>query len=625
MITRTTYEEMSVKDFLDDIKAQKIKLPKYQRDVVWSLQKKRDLIDSVRKNFPIGAILLAEVEEKDEGGTIRTVHRVIDGLQRTSSFISFHENPRNFVHKDWIDPIWVDICNEIFEIMSFPQPNVDEINQALFDFLLCKTLDRLSLFSCLASVSKADVNNFNQNEEIQESVSSLIKLINDSLDVSSRKIPLIKFVGSAEDQATAFEKLNTGSVQLTKYEIAAALWNQPVSLEHKAVHSEIKQYWKARIDSANLEIDGIGEDGTPEVSTLFDVLVGVGRYLARTHPLLVKESKSDSIAFQIAAICVQLRLANINSIEERLPRSSKTGHLDLTDFVRAILEAARIVDDALNPVLGLKLTAKTIKSQFSDHSELQIASLIAHLAIEARDADEKWTNKIRPRSQNELAAILSWYLIDRVRSEWGNAGDSKLFNRVWKTIDHVPGKSELKYEPNNHYRTSPDTETARIALNSWFESEMEREHKERSMISSESKMILRYFYSPRIPFADHASKEFQLDHLIPIDWWKRLYQEYQGDGSPINSIGNLCLMEINDHKTKTTLLPYQWFENRPGIQKKILKDYFLVSASEMNCVSEITGGKISKRTFTTWRDAFDGMSRSRWAVIRESILDRYFN
>jgi hypothetical protein len=550
MITRTTYEETSVANFLSDIKAQKIKLPKYQRDVVWSLQKKRDLIDSVRKNFPIGAILLAEVEEKDEGGTIRTVHRVIDGLQRTSSFISFQENPKNFVHKDWIEPTWVDACNEIFEVISFPRPNVDEINQALFDFLLCKTLDRLSLFSCLASVSKADVNSFNQNEEIQESVSALIKLINESLDVSSRKIPLIKFIGSAEDQATAFERLNTGSVQLTKYEIAAALWIRPVNLDHKAVHNEIKQYWKARIDSANLEIDGIGEDGTPEVTTLFDVLVGVGRYLARMHPLLVKESKSDSIAFQIAAICVQLRLANINSIEERLPRSSKTGQLELTDFVKAILEAARMIDDALNPVLGLKLTAKTIKSQFSDHSELQIASLISHLAIEARDSDGNWSNKIKSRSQTELGAILSWYLLDRARSEWGNAGDSKLFNRIWQPLDNVPGKSELKYEPNNHYRNPPDIETARIALNSWFESEMEREHKERSVISSESKMILRYFYSPRIPFADHASKEFQLDHLIPIDWWKRLYQDYQGDGSPINSIGNLCLMEISHHKTK---------------------------------------------------------------------------
>jgi Protein of unknown function DUF262 len=619
MITKTSYDKMSVADLLSDIRTRQIALPKYQRNVVWSMDKKQRLIDSVRFNFPIGAILLAEVDERDEDGTLRKVYRIIDGLQRTSSFIAFHDNPRNFVMPEWVEENWVNSCEEIFEEIERPTPLRDNLRKALFDFLLSRTHDRLSLFSCLAEISDVSVVEFNSFDTIEELTTKLIEKINKSLDVSSKEIPIIKFVGSAEDQATAFERLNTGSVQLTKYEIAAAMWNKPVRLVSPQIHSQIKKYWKERIDSANLEIDGIADDGTPDQITVFDALIGIGREISLKHPLLVKENKSDSIAFQIAAICLKLRLSEIHSIEDRLPRSRDGAVVEMTNFAEKVLTAAAEIDKALQPVLGLKLTARTIKSQFSDHSELHIASLISHVAIEAIGQSSDWSGQILSRTTSEQDALLGWYLIDRIRSEWGNAGDSTLFNRVWKQV-----APDSDYTPNPLYKNRPETATARISLDAWFESEMEREHKERSVISSESKVVLRYFYSPRIPFADHARKEFQLDHLVPIDWWKRLYQRHSGDGAPINSIGNLCLMDIAHHRTKTTQLPFAWYSNNPAIQNKIRENYFLIEPEEIDCVEEIPAGQISKASIKQWLNQFEDMQRSRWAEIRDFVLEKYF-
>lgn len=57
---------------------------RYQRKLVWTLEEKQKLIESVLKDYPIPAILLAEQETGD--------FEVIDGLQRIHTIVSFVEN-----------------------------------------------------------------------------------------------------------------------------------------------------------------------------------------------------------------------------------------------------------------------------------------------------------------------------------------------------------------------------------------------------------------------------------------------------------------------------------------------------------------------------------------------------
>lgn len=56
---------------------------RYQRKLVWTLEEKQKLIESVLKGYPIPAILLAEREAGD--------YEVIDGVQRLFTFMSFIE------------------------------------------------------------------------------------------------------------------------------------------------------------------------------------------------------------------------------------------------------------------------------------------------------------------------------------------------------------------------------------------------------------------------------------------------------------------------------------------------------------------------------------------------------
>ena len=57
---------------------------KYQRKLVWTVDEKEYLIDSIVKDLPIPLILLAQTED----GKLE----IIDGLQRLNSIVSFIEN-----------------------------------------------------------------------------------------------------------------------------------------------------------------------------------------------------------------------------------------------------------------------------------------------------------------------------------------------------------------------------------------------------------------------------------------------------------------------------------------------------------------------------------------------------
>ncbi len=59
---------------------------RYQRKLVWTLEEKQKLIESILKKYPIPAILIAELDDS------RETYEIIDGLQRLHSIMSFIEN-----------------------------------------------------------------------------------------------------------------------------------------------------------------------------------------------------------------------------------------------------------------------------------------------------------------------------------------------------------------------------------------------------------------------------------------------------------------------------------------------------------------------------------------------------
>ena len=84
-------------DLISEIKKGEIKIPKFQRNFVWSLDKTAKLLDSIIKGYPIGTFILWETNErlndiKNIGGLElppspegTKVQYVLDGQQRITS------------------------------------------------------------------------------------------------------------------------------------------------------------------------------------------------------------------------------------------------------------------------------------------------------------------------------------------------------------------------------------------------------------------------------------------------------------------------------------------------------------------------------------------------------------
>ncbi|WP_424101284.1 GmrSD restriction endonuclease domain-containing protein [Moorena producens] len=70
---------------------------RYQRKLVWTLKEKQKLIESILKNYPIPAILIAELDDS------RETYEIIDGLQRLHSIISFIETAFCTENKKYFD------------------------------------------------------------------------------------------------------------------------------------------------------------------------------------------------------------------------------------------------------------------------------------------------------------------------------------------------------------------------------------------------------------------------------------------------------------------------------------------------------------------------------------------
>lgn len=78
-----------------DEQGRKVIIPLFQRGKVWSNDDKSELINSLRKGFPIGSMLFAKLGDK--------LYSVVDGLQRGSTICDYIYHPTSCENLDKID------------------------------------------------------------------------------------------------------------------------------------------------------------------------------------------------------------------------------------------------------------------------------------------------------------------------------------------------------------------------------------------------------------------------------------------------------------------------------------------------------------------------------------------
>lgn len=173
---------------------------RYQRKLVWTLEEKKKLIESLLRKYPIPAILLAEKEGAP--GT----YEIIDGLQRLHAIISFIELQYSTEEALYFDALSFPTVKTKLDSEGF---DFSSINKTLEKKDVSVLLDYALALSIMRSASEKDINDVfdrintyghrlsdqeRRQAGVQSQFSKLVREVSCTLrgDVSSEILPLDK-------------------------------------------------------------------------------------------------------------------------------------------------------------------------------------------------------------------------------------------------------------------------------------------------------------------------------------------------------------------------------------------------------------------------------------------------
>jgi hypothetical protein len=600
-------------------------LPKFQRTVVWSRPKQIDLVDSVHRQYPVGALLWWKAPDqlKSQSGT---TYVLVDGLQRTMALKSYLDEPLVYKTYDLLpsdiqdrlrSPIQEAISSQ-FDLESFSRG----VNAWLHQTKRCEQgsgfhdqayLDTVAEISGFPSGWSSNVD----HQRVRTALDSLQKWIE---TVQLSVIPVITWDGAKDDLQEVFRRLNRSAQKLTAYDLLAAQWYETaVRLSDKSLQEEVEAKYEALAteDMEVIDTRSFEELPNPEdLYNLYEFLVALGRLQARKRPSLFKPPKEDEFqnpgwAFSAATIAHGLRIANMESLPDAFARETAKV-IDPTTFQAALVKAISVVWESLSPFLDVNLNRKEDTPADREHAELQMVAMVCSVLVTCwqRDASGVWSKRHGWQGYEKKFRryLPQHYLYEIVEDEWSGAGDTKAFNRVWSN-DGADAPSERYLQPI-------DSDVLEAALDRWFEREgIERVQKERQFVRSIEKMMLRFVYSQVLRVYQDKGLPFDIEHLFPV---KRLVEHAKADkgsaGWPISSLANLALLDIALNRRKRALtiseaLKLETSSTTRSKKRKRLEELILCSVAEVNIPKSFSRGK------------YEAFLRKRWATLKGYVLD----
>ncbi len=548
----TETETWSVEDLVaslseNRVKKNKIEIPKFQRTLVWSKDQKKSFIDSIKKGYPIGAILLFKSSSLPDG---TTVFSLIDGLQRSSTLNQYFKRPTLFFDKNNVD------VSELSPILNFIKAKnsslvddniIDEIvewiknlegfeeTKDFSSYIISSHIDtKLSL-----SLTKIEV------DELYKLFVPILKDIKTQSDISKFNIPILIYTGQKANLPEIFERLNSKGTQLSKYQIYAASWTpyNTISIATREIIENIKKKYDLLIEEG-YEVENY--DGSPRTFftsqfSYFEYLFGLGKYLCQKYEYLFKDTskieQEDSIGFNLVNICLGLQFSEMEKIPERLQKTN------LSQFEKALIDATDIANNILKGFITLKMNK--VKRIPINHSELQIVSIIGKIFHSKYNSDLTINPDWKTVFENLKTNIPFHYLYDIIKDDWRGSGDSKAYNLI----------SSERYEKVISKKAWVNI------FDEWFNLELEKKEKTRVNISDKAILFYKYLYTYSLTaFEEISDLTFDIEHLVPVDRLKTLV--LTADGLPISAFPNLCLLDSALNRQKGSDTYYEYFDKQ---------------------------------------------------------------
>ena len=557
---------------------ERIKLPRFQRKLVWTQKKKEDFIDTLRQGLPFGAVLIYPEDQTNE-----SMLQILDGQQRLSTILEYKKCPLRF---------WKPLNREKY------QSSLDRINDMLPDDLKLseKTFDEL--YPWVDSDDYDDwVDDIDQKQtrkEVRQEVKTLRNAIDIFVNLENLKIPAIKFTGDRDLIATVFSNLNQGGTPLSKYEIFNAAWvnttiNLPPAGEsplQDEILDNVKRHYNDMIKNAEFELEGFSEDELTQnrIITLSELGIALGMFVQDNLKALIPQGENTvaEIGFGLLGIAMNVdnrSLSKLNTYTE-----------DIDNKLQIILERVQRICVNLQDIFGKLL--KRIKSNKNDEYMLGLSTTFKTLSYFAA----LW--ELAPGSEDycsSLKNIKAYYLLDALNKSWSSHGDQRL-------LDYYPENKKRSYlEPVNRNRLIE-------AFDHWLADATPgiQFNKETKAITTIHANLT--YLSTSVPYGDG----YELEHIVP----KKIINKYDDPASRSffgSIIGNcMYLPRLDNNKKKEKTL----YDAGASNYEQLIKDSLYPSESDL----QEAINALSHKDFETANQVVKTRSRKIAIAIADSIL-----
>jgi hypothetical protein len=532
-----------------------VRVPNFQRNLVWSNSQKKGFIRTLKDGFPFGALLLAFDKVSKE-------YLLLDGLQRTSAIKEHRNDPNSSFDRSEIDEILEKkLCEILF--LEENEENKEKIQDNIVKWIrekrgFSKSTDGYTGFD----LGNKLVEEFESDEipsdyrkvivELQSTLNDFLEKVQDDADISRIEIPIILYTGPTKHLPIIFEKLNSKGSKLTKYQIYAAAWESTeIKIKNDEIIKNIQAKYQSLIDEG-FRIKDYDEDEFSQTSkNVFEYIFGLGKLITDKYPNFFNEkddSIADSIGFNLSAVCLGLE------INEMADLPSKIQKINLSLFEKALIASLDFVFHNLKLYITLNVNRRLYKEVIRIyHTEYQIVSIVGKVFTLMYDNSFNVRDTWKEHEKKLKISLPQHYLFDIIKDVWRGSGDSRI-------IEMLDSDIYLNTIPKSRWET---------ALDDWFLSvHLAKKETTRVSIKHLDYLFLNYIYANTLNYRDVLSVRFDIEHLIPVNRLKKI----AGDGIPINAISNLCFLprDINDSKKDDTI--YEFYEKKVADKEITLKE-----------------------------------------------------
>ena len=528
-----------------------MKLPNYQRPLVWSTEQKTKFISNISKGFPFGSLLLYQYE--NEGP-----YTLIDGQQRYTTLQEYGRNPERFYPLEDSRTI-----KKLMAATGADMQSEDAQAELRSKFIsIARELIRLKasgsnpknsfLADEIKKVFPPAGEDTSTAMEIVDIQGELINALNEYVNLETLEIPLVIFTGDKSDLPEVFANVNLGGRKLTKYQVFAAQWDRYSTtlanseLSNIVLDKTIDRYEKLTSDRGGLVI----EDYSPEEMrnnrkvTLPELCHALGELIIEKTRACWPENSVDSddtvdnIGYNTLAIAFGISPKELKDLPDKF---SNAGFESDGEAVEKLLRDIKNEYEVINGVFakflkrpGNKIEYETIKT--SGH--LQFLSFFSALWVQHFGAVDSISYQPKPgykyKGYDETCKnLFPSFIYDMLTNQWKGSGDSRLSNFVTGGLNYlIPTSKERLQTAASAYLT-------------------ELNDSESINFDPIAKTLITVFANGHAN--DYGEGNYEYEHLIPRD---TLNKKHNGNSAyktfriPGGGLGNIAYLDMSTNRGK---------------------------------------------------------------------------